>query len=101
MKIFSFLFALVVLVLSFVPDTSVPIQKQATTTLSVGKSYFQQIDELCSPFFPCSGCIAPILNTVFRQETPLGHFVIVTYKKVNTAKLFYIPFVIWQPPQIG
>jgi hypothetical protein len=100
-RILSFLFAFVVLVLSFVPDNAVPTRKHNTANISVGKSYSQGIDEICSPFFPCSGCIAPILSNVLKQETPCNTFVIVSYKKVKTAKLFPIPFVIWQPPKIG
>lgn len=101
MRILSFLCAFVVLVLSFVPDNDVPIQKQNTNNISVGKSYFHGIDEICSPFFPCSGCIAPILSTILEQETPLNNFVVLSYKKVETANPLSIPLVIWQPPQIG
>lgn len=95
----SFLCSLLAFVLSFIPDTPAQEIISNLNTVYTYKGNMQHSDEICSPFFPCAGCVAPIITKLFKYEYLVQILGISTFDVSGENKPIPAIYGIWQSPQ--
>lgn len=107
MKIFMFLMAVYILVLTAVPCNNINNKcnnKNSKTELTLNIDHPQDKDDCCTPFWTCDCCITSLLAIdfpVFSFKKPL---VFDISQKIIIRNFFFISDYfgsIWQPPQLS
>lgn len=105
MRFFTFIMAIMVLVLSCIPcaEAEAIASKNESKTLHIKKSDTQNLpftSDICSPFCSCSSCLGfPITTTVSPSFSLLYTFGQKIYNAFYPQVISSISLSIWQPPK--
>ena len=105
MRLFSFVLAILVLVLSSVACSDVHAASGGVTTIMEAPAHHQDAGhtDCCSPFCQCACCAGAIVpqSIAALPEPQAPTFIERVYTSHPSATLSQRAVPIWQPPQLG
>lgn len=105
MNFFSFIMAVLVLVLSVFPCADRANERNDNyTQFSISAQHNQQENhdqnDICTPFCSCTCCTCTSINHFIVSATSLMIFDCLNYSTFLPARLFDFSPPVWQPPQL-
>lgn len=103
MKLFSFIWIIIIMAAYLVPCSDVSIVEGNTKYESVkntADNHQNKTDE-CSPFCSCSCCSLPTVAQTFFTVAFHPPFYSPVYKDYRQGEFVNVSLPIWQPPQLG
>jgi len=101
MKMFAFVMAIIVLVLSFMPCADANAMSKGVKT-ELKQNHFEGSNHMddCSPFCQCACCSGFSINHKVPAFTPIIPFVSKPISPYLPSNIFKIALPVWQPPQL-
>jgi|APDOM4702015159_1054818.scaffolds.fasta_scaffold123039_1 hypothetical protein len=103
MKIIAYILSFYILVLTAIPCIDIP-QDNLLQKIEQGQNTngnHQNNTDNCSPFWPCSTCITPVISQAYTLQFNYFSYSQKHFAEYKSDHISNLSSAIWQPPKIG